>query len=137
MNSEMPMAAYSSMRSATSAWLPTSAVPAPPRTSPIPAHRFGATVRPRGAPPSLGLAPGQAFLHGADRGVVDPLEQPVGDAPGLIGGVPGDDVQPDAETRRVEALLGRERLDPAELAVHRARRLAPGGGGVGVPRGDR
>ena len=28
----MPSVAYSSMRSATSSWLPTSAVPAPPRT---------------------------------------------------------------------------------------------------------
>ena len=91
------------MRSATSAWLPTSAVPAPPRTRPIPAQRFGATVEAAAvaalvqvahAPLPLGLAPGQALLHGADRRVVDPLEQPVGDAPGLVGGVPGDDVQP-------------------------------------------
>ena len=33
MNSEMPSDAYSSIRSATCSWLPTSAVPAPPRTS--------------------------------------------------------------------------------------------------------
>ena len=38
----MPRAWYSAIRSATSSWLPTSAVPAPPRTSPTPAHRFGA-----------------------------------------------------------------------------------------------
>jgi hypothetical protein len=41
MNSEMPSEAYSSIRSATCSWLPTRAVPAPPRSSPIPAHRFG------------------------------------------------------------------------------------------------
>jgi hypothetical protein len=40
MNSEMPSDAYSSIRSATWVWLPTSAVPAPPRTSPTPAHRL-------------------------------------------------------------------------------------------------
>ncbi len=33
------------IRSATSSWLPTKAVPAPPRTNPMPAHRFGATSR--------------------------------------------------------------------------------------------
>jgi len=33
----IPSAAYSLIRSATSSWLPTNAVPAPPRTSPIPA----------------------------------------------------------------------------------------------------
>src|SRR5262245_52749270 len=34
MNSSIPSSAYSATRSATSVWLPTSAVPAPPRTSP-------------------------------------------------------------------------------------------------------
>ena len=39
------------MRSATSEWLPTSAVPAPPRTSPTPAHRLGAISRSAADPP--------------------------------------------------------------------------------------
>ena len=39
-----PISWYSDRRSATSSWLPTSAVPAPPRTRPKPAHRFGATT---------------------------------------------------------------------------------------------
>src|SRR5690606_5163806 len=42
-NSSMPTAWYSSIRSATSVWLPTNAVPAPPRTSPTPAHSPGWT----------------------------------------------------------------------------------------------
>src|SRR6266699_3000399 len=37
MNSDRPSRAYSSIRSATSTWLPTSAVPAPPRSRPTPA----------------------------------------------------------------------------------------------------
>src|SRR5919205_1818146 len=48
MNSVIPSAWYSAMRCATSACDPTSAVPAPPRTRPTPAHRFGATTRRRG-----------------------------------------------------------------------------------------
>ncbi len=39
----MPMRRYSSMRSATVSRSPTSAVPAPPRTRPAPAQRFGLT----------------------------------------------------------------------------------------------
>src|SRR5919108_2683740 len=40
-----PTSWYSAMRSATSSWLPTRAVPAPLRTRPNPAHRLGATTR--------------------------------------------------------------------------------------------
>jgi hypothetical protein len=50
MNSSMPSAAYSSMRSATSSWLPTMAVPAPPRNSPMPAHSPGWISRSLGSP---------------------------------------------------------------------------------------
>ena len=39
------------MRSATSSWLPTRAVPAPERTRPNPAHRLGATTRSSREPP--------------------------------------------------------------------------------------
>ena len=39
----MPRAWYSASLSATSSWLPTSAVPAPPRTRPTPDHRPGET----------------------------------------------------------------------------------------------
>ena len=49
-NSSIPSAWYSSIRSATSSWLPTSAVPAPPRTSPTPAQRPGETSSSVGAP---------------------------------------------------------------------------------------
>src|SRR5215207_1677498 len=41
MNVSMPMSMYSRIRAATCSGSPTSAVPAPPRTSPTPAHRFG------------------------------------------------------------------------------------------------
>ncbi|CAM5328289.1 hypothetical protein SRIMM317S_01586 [Streptomyces rimosus subsp. rimosus] len=47
----MPRRWYWAIRSATSAWLPTRAVPAPPRTRPMPAQRLGATSSPSVLPP--------------------------------------------------------------------------------------
>ena len=46
---------------------------------------------------ALRFASRQALLDLGDHLVVDALEQPVRLAPCLIGGVPRDDVQPDAE----------------------------------------
>jgi hypothetical protein len=50
-NSSIPKSQYPAIRSATSSWLPTSAVPASPRTRPMPAHMFGETSRASVRPP--------------------------------------------------------------------------------------
>src|SRR5580693_632997 len=121
MNSVMPSEAYSSIRPATFSWLPTRAVPAPPRTRPTLAHRLAGAEDP---------------LRLGDLGRVDVVEQPAGLGPGVLLGVPGDHVQPDAEAQR--AALGRGQLaDPAQLLGHLGRRLTPGQVDVRVLGGDR
>ena len=83
----------------------------------------------------LGLAAAQPCLDLLDRGRVDAGEQPVGLGPGLLGGVPGDGVHPDAEAD-LAALVGGELADPVDLLAHGGGRLAPGQVDVGVLGGD-
>src|ERR1035441_7884506 len=114
MNSDRPSRAYSSIRSATSVWLPTSAVPAPPRSRPTPAHRLGGALGVAGEPAvqlahparALGLAVREPLLHLAYHRLVDAFDQPPGLPPGLVGGVPADDVQPGAGAPLASRLAG-------------------------------
>src|SRR4051795_1556030 len=129
MNSSMPASWYSAMRSATSSWLPTSAVPAPPRTSPTPAPPRGRgaagdgrIARPRVggdddpvAPSAvelehpalaLGLRRAQVRLRGGDRRRVHRVEQPPRLAPRLLGRVARDHVQADAVAQLAALPLG-------------------------------
>ena len=60
----MPIAWYSRMRSAICSGVPTSAVPAPPRTRPTPAHRLGETTQPvAAAAMQFGHAPLSDRIH--------------------------------------------------------------------------
>ena len=126
-----PAAWYSLIRSATSSWLPTSAVPAPPRTRPMPAHRLGWISRPSRSPPpcraSIRCCPSDSLR--ASPACTDPtvsgskpVEQPVRLRPRLLGGVAGDDVQPDAEAQG--AALARPRAPGSRRS---SRRPAAGG----------
>ncbi|GAB3933652.1 hypothetical protein GCM10027614_05060 [Micromonospora vulcania] len=70
----------------------------------------------------LGLAAAQAVLHRLDVRLGDAVEQAAGLCPGLLGGVPGDDVQPDAEAKLPPG-LGGECPDPVQLVGDLGRRL--------------
>ena len=110
----MPRSWYSAIRSATSSWLPTSAVPAPPRTRPTPAHRFGRDLQAVGAPAvqrrhpplALGLRGPLDRLGARDRLRVEAVQQPVGLRPRLLGTVTGDHVEADAEAQLAAGRLG-------------------------------
>jgi hypothetical protein len=71
------------------------------------------------------------LVRGADRGRVEDVEQPVGYRPGLLGGVPADDVQPDSEVDGAVA-VGGEAADPGNPLREPARRPAPGRVDVGA-----
>ena len=142
----MPSAGYSSIRSATSSWLPTSAVPgaAADQAEPGPQVRVDHQPGRRADPPCSAsircwpdrLARASACCALATRPGRGRVEQPLGLRPRLRGGVPGDHVQPDAEPQRA-ALAPRPAADPGQLLRHLRRRLAPGQVDVGVPGGDR
>ncbi|GDY57808.1 hypothetical protein SVIO_084310 [Streptomyces violaceusniger] len=84
---------------------------------------------------ALGLAAAEAGLDGAHGLRVEAVEQPARLGPRLLGGVAGDDVQPDAEADRT-ALFGGEGADPGDLLGHLGGRLAPGEVDIGVAGGD-
>ena len=133
------------MRSATSRWLPTSAVPAPPRTSPIAGPQVGgdlqavrgAAVQGQHAPLALRLAAGQSRLHRATVARVESRPAAVGLGPRLrrtvsrvitCSRMPKRTVRPcSAASPRIHAIF----------SATCGRRFAPGQVDVGVPGGDR
>ncbi len=136
-----PSAAYSSMRAATVCGSPTSAVPAPPRTRPTPAHRLGLNLkrlarcarrRPRAARPCGAGLPNPSARTRPARGhglVVEPADQVLGGGPGGILGLAHDHVQADAELDRAAMLRGAG-AHIGHLLRHVRRRLAPGQVGI-------
>ena len=76
---------------------------------------------------ALGLAAAQPRLDLRDGLVVDAGEQPVGLGPGLLGGVAGDRVHPDAEPDLAALLLG-EPPDPLRPSRRRPRAARPRSG---------
>ena len=89
-------------------WLPTSAVPAPPRTSPMPAHRFGAMTRSSRVPPcseTIRCWPTEALRAiarwaGSTTVGSSGVEEALGLQPGVGGPVPRDHVEADPEAQR-------------------------------------
>ena len=112
MNVSMPSAAYSRIRAATVCGSPTSAVPAPCRTRPTPAHRFGAissacrvrtwplAISARLTPLTLRVEAREVGLGPRDGRVVQAIDQPLGLCPRLGIGRPHDDVQADPVAQR-------------------------------------
>lgn len=114
----MPRSAYSLMRSATSSWDPTRAVLAPPRARPTPAQRLGdlqtvgaAAVEGEHPLLALGFAAMQSGLDLGDRLRRECVEQP-GLAPGVVGGVPADHMQPDPEPHGAACPAASLRIQP-------------------------
>ncbi len=82
------------------------------------------------------VAPPERLLRRAHVGGVDRVQQAAGLRPRLLGGVAGDDVQPDAEPQR-PSLPGGESPHPGDLLRNLGGRLAPGEVRLDVPRRDR
>jgi hypothetical protein len=113
MNVSTPTLRYSDNARAIFSGLPTKAVPAPPRTSPTPAHKIladpqavsVAVMQPRHAPLADGLGRGKSRLSFCDLLVAEMLDQAVRLAPGLLLGFTHDDVgaqaKPHAATTRL------------------------------------
>src|ERR1700742_728646 len=117
----MPRSAYSWMRSATCRGLPTSAVPAPPRTRPTPAHRLGATSRPARGFVLSNLPPCSAAMR---RWPIESIAANFFCGPGFLFRLAHDHVQADAELQLASELLGTA-ADVAHLLRDGRRRLAP------------
>ena len=132
MNVSIPRSAYSRIRCATVAGSPTSAVPAPPRTSPTPAHRLGLTSNssrlPRcNSPCAAGLRnqiSRRPFALG-DRLVVDVADEIVGCVPRFLFRLPHDHMQPNAEPHG-STLLCCQAPHGADFLFHLLGRLSPG-----------
>jgi hypothetical protein len=77
------------------------------------------------------LAAGQALLNLVDGLRVETVQEPLRLGPRLLGGVAGDDVEPDAVARRAPMLTGQP-SDPRQLLGYLVRRLAPGEVDIGV-----
>ena len=98
--------------------VPTSAVPAPARTRPTPAQRFGATSSLSRRPPcssairrwpTLVHLLDEALLRVLDLRVGDLADQPVRRRPGLVLGLADDEVQADAEADSLRPAWPRRR----------------------------
>ncbi len=87
--------------------------------------------------PSLtfGTGTGQTLLGLLDRRGVERGEQAAGLGPGLLGGVPADDVQADAVVQSAALDVG-EAADPRDLVGDGGRRLTPREVGVAELRRD-
>ena len=145
----MPSSWYSSSRSATSLWLPTSAVPAPPRTRPTPDQRLGGS---RGRAPRRSRAPAVQVAHPLladrlaltraswallDRRRVEAVEQPSAPAAMPARLVSREMVWIRRPNRTSRPCCLGQPADPGDLLGHLLRRLAPGEVDVGVPCGHR
>jgi hypothetical protein len=78
---------------------------------------------------------GQCALCRGDGLLVSVGDQRLGGRPSLLGVIPGDDVQADAEAHLASVGLG-ERAHAVEALPHLRGRLAPGQVDVGVERAD-
>ena len=141
-----PRSAYSAIRSATSSWLPTRAVPAPPRTRPTPAQRFGRDLEVVAVEPpcrsSIRRWPSdslrrQARLHArrSSAGSMPASSRSASaQASSAVSRVITCRRMPKRSSRPCSAA---SRGSSSSFSAHRVRRLAPGQVDVGVPGRDR
>lgn len=84
---------------------------------------------------AFGLAAGQSLLHHANGLGREPVQEPSCLGPRLVGRVPGDHMEADAEADGT-ALLGGETAYPRNLLRHLGRWFTPRQIDIAVPCGD-
>ena len=116
----MPIARYSSIRAATSSGEPTSAVPAPPRTRPTPAQRFGLTTSLSRRPPCsalMRLCPTESMRAKTDLRLGDGLRRRDGAISRSAAAQASSDVSRTMTCRRMPKLSLRPCLRVAALTL--------------------